>query len=185
MAPLTAFFICSLDLRVADASGDFGWAAPSAAVHAFANERERPIGTHLYGRGMWETMRYWETAPDDGSVAGEYGALWRSTEKVVYSTTLDRVDTARTTLERRFDPEAVRARKASAFAPLTVGGAQLAGQALLAGLVDVLELLLVPVVVGEGPRALPDELHTTLALTEERRLQGGWMHLAYAVGTPV
>lgn len=182
MAPLTAFFICSLDLRVTDAEGDFGWAEPSEEVHAFANALEHPIGTHLYGRRMWETMRFWETMPADGTVMGDYGVLWRETDKVVYSTTLAGIDTARTRLEPSFDAEAVRALKAEATAPLTIGGAELAGQALRAGLVDRLELLLVPVVVGEGPRAIPDGFGARLTLLEQTPLPGGWVHLAYAVG---
>ena len=103
MASLTAFFICSLDLRVTDAAGAFGWAEPPEEVHAFANDRERPIGTYLYGRRMWETMRFWESMPDEDSVPGDFGRVWRAADKVVYSTTLRAADTARTRLERRFD----------------------------------------------------------------------------------
>jgi dihydrofolate reductase len=182
MAPLVAFFICSLDLRTTDATGRFDWAEPPEEVHAFANEVERPVGTHLYGRRMWETMRFWETMPDDGSVMGDYGVLWRESDHVVYSTSLDGIDSPRTRLERTFDPEAVRALKASATAPLSVSGAELAGQALLAGLVDRLELLLVPVVVGGGARALPDGFDARLTLLEQRTFPAGWVHLAYAVG---
>jgi dihydrofolate reductase len=181
MAPLTAFFTCSLDLRVTDAAGGFGWAEPPEDVHAFVNDREREVGTYLYGRRMWETMRFWETMPDEDSVLGDYGRLWRAADKVVYSTTLAEVDTARTRLERRFDPAAVRVMKASADAPLTVGGAELAASAFTAGLVDELLLLLVPVVVGEGPRAIPDGFGAPLELLEERRFPAGWVHLRYAV----
>lgn len=181
MAPLTAFFICSLDQRTTDATGAFDWAEPPEDIHAFANDRERLIGTHLYGRRMWETMRFWETMPADDSVMGDYGRLWRAAETVVYSRTLDRVDGSRTRLERRFDPDAVRALKAAAAAPLTVGGAELAGQALRAGLVDELELLLVPVVIGSGPRALPDGVAAGLELVEQRTFPAGWVHLRYAV----
>jgi dihydrofolate reductase len=181
MARLTAFSTCSLDLRVTDAAGGFDWAEPPEDVHAFVNDRERPIGTYLYGRRMWETMRFWETMPDEDSVMGDYGALWRAADKVVYSRTLGSVDTARTRLERVFDPEAVRALKAAAPADLTVGGADLAGQALRAGVVDEVELLLVPVVVGEGPRALPDGLRAGLELVEQRTFPAGWVHLRYRV----
>jgi dihydrofolate reductase len=181
MAPLTASFICSLDLRVTDAGGDFDWAAPPDDVHAFVNEQERPVGTYLYGRRMWRTMRFWESVPVEDSVMGDYGALWRAADKVVYSRTLESVDTARTRLERRFDPDEVRARKAAASAPLTIGGADLAGQALRAGLVDELALLLVPVVVGSGPRAVPDGLAARLELLEQRTFPAGWVHLRYAV----
>lgn len=182
MALLTAFSTCSLDLRVTDAAGRFGWAEPPEAVHAFINDRERPVGTYLYGRRMWETMRFWETVPDEDSVMGDFGRLWRAAEKVVHSRTLEAVDTARTRIVRTLDPQAVRALKASATAPLTIGGAELAGEAMRAGLVDRLELLLVPVVVGEGPRAIPDGFGARLTLLEQAPLPAGWVHLAYEVG---
>jgi len=181
MAPLTAFFICSLDLRTTDASGRFDWAEPPEDLHAYANDREREIGTHLYGRRMWETMRFWETMPDEDSVMGDFGRIWRAAEKVVFSSTLGSVDTARTRLERRFDPGAVRALKASSEAPLSISGPDLAASAFAAGLVDELELLLVPVVVGEGPRALPDGFASRLELLEQRTFPAGWVSLRYAV----
>jgi dihydrofolate reductase len=181
MAPLTAFFICSLDLRLTDGAGDFGWAEPPEDVHAFANERDRPVGTYLYGRRMWETMRFWETMPEEDSVMGEYGRVWRGADKVVYSRTLDQVDTARTRLLHDFDPEAVQALKAEAAAPLTIGGADLAAHAFAAGLVDELELLLVPVLVGSGPRVLPDGVRGRLDLREQRTFPAGWVHLRYGV----
>jgi dihydrofolate reductase len=181
MAPLTAFFTCSLDLRVTDASGDFDWAEPPDDVHAFVNDRERPVGTHLYGRRMWETMRFWQTMPDEDSVMGDYGRVWRAADKIVHSRTLAAVDTARTRLVRELEPAAVRALKAAASAPLTIGGAELAGQAIRAGLVDELELLLVPVVVGSGPRALPDGVGARLELLEQRTFPAGWVHLRYRV----
>jgi dihydrofolate reductase len=181
MAPLTAFFICSLDLRITDEQGDFGWAEPPEDVHAFANDRDRRVGTHLYGRRMWQTMRFWESMPDEDSVMGDYGRLWRDSDKIVYSRTLDRVDTARTRLLADFDPAAVRVLKAEASAPLTVSGAELAGHALRAGLVDELELLLVPVIVGSGPRVLPDGVGAALELREQRTFPAGWAHLRYGV----
>ncbi|WP_375388488.1 dihydrofolate reductase family protein [uncultured Amnibacterium sp.] len=181
MATLTAFFTCSLDLRITDASGGFDWAEPPDDVHAFVNDRTRPVGTYLYGRRMWETMRFWETMPVEDGVMGDFGALWREADKVVYSRTLDAAGTARTRIERRFDAADVRSLKDAATAPLTVGGAELAGEALIAGVVDELELLVVPVIVGEGPRALPDGLGTVLELLEQRAFPAGWMHLRYAV----
>ncbi|RIX31246.1 dihydrofolate reductase family protein [Amnibacterium setariae] len=181
MAPLTAFFTCSLDLRLTDGDGRFDWAEPPEDVHAFANDLERTVGTHLYGRRMWETMRYWATAPDDGSVEGEYGRLWRRADHVVFSTTLDAVDVPRTRLERRFDADAVRRLKAAATAPLTIGGAGIAAHVFATGLVDELQLLLVPVVVGEGPRVLPDGARLGLELLEQRTFPAGWVHLRYAV----
>lgn len=175
------FLTCSLDLRIADAAGDFGWAEPPDDVHAFVNDRERSVGTYLYGRRMWETMRFWETYPAEDSVMGDYAAVWRGADKVVHSRTLEAVDTARTRLVRDLDPLAVREMKATSDAELTVGGADLAGQALAAGLVDEVLLLLVPLVVGEGPRALPDRVRAALDLREQRAFPGGWLHLRYAV----
>jgi dihydrofolate reductase len=182
MAKLIYAAITSLDGYVEDEEGRFDWSAPDEEVHAFVNDLDRPIGTYLYGRRMWETMRFWESMPDEESVPGDFGRVWRGADKVVYSTTLTHVDTARTRLVRRFDPEAVRALKASASAPLTVGGAELAGHAFRAGLVDRLELLLVPVLVGEGPRALPEGVGAHLTLLEERTFPAGWVHLRYTVG---
>jgi dihydrofolate reductase len=181
MAPLTAFFICSLDLRITDASGRFDWAEPPEELHAYANDREREIGTHLYGRRMWETMRFWETMPDEDSVMGDFGRIWRGADKVVFSSTLSSVDTARTRLERRFDPDSIQEMKAAAAAPLSVSGPDLAASAFAAGLVDELELLLVPVLVGEGPRALPDGSGARLRLLEQRSFPAGWVSLRYAV----
>lgn len=182
MSSLSAFFICSLDLRTADGSGAFDWAEPPEDLHAFANDRTREVGTHIYGRRMWETMRFWQTMPDEDSVMSDYGRVWRAADKVVYSSTLRSVDTARTRLERRFDPAEVLALKAGADRPLTIGGPALAAHAFAAGLVDELELLLVPVVVGEGPRALPEGFSAGLELLEQRAFPAGWVHLRYAVG---
>jgi dihydrofolate reductase len=181
MASLTAFFTCSLDLRLTDAAGDFDWAEPPEDVHAFVNDRERAVGTYLYGRRMWETMRFWQTMADEPSVMGDYGRLWRAADKVVYSTTLAEPGVPRTRLERAFDPEAVRALKAEATAPLTIGGAALAASAFESGLVDELLLLLVPVVIGEGPRVLPDGVRAGLTLLEQTSFPAGWVHLRYGV----
>lgn len=181
MGRLIAITICSLDLRTADGSGDFGWAEPTREVHAFANDLDRPLGTHLYGRRMWETMRFWETMPDEDSVMGDYGRGWRATDKVVYSASLPSVDTARTRLERRFDPEAVRALVGAAPADVSIGGAALTESALRAGLVDEIGMLIVPVVIGSGPRALPDDVRVGLDLLEHRTFDGGWAFLRYRV----
>jgi dihydrofolate reductase len=176
--------IASLDGYVADEAGRFDWAAPDEEVHAFVNELERPIGTYLYGRRMYETMAVWETSEElatGAPVTSEFAELWRAADKVVYSRTLATASTARTRIEREFDPEEVRRLKASAERDLGVGGAELAGQALAAGLVDELHLLLVPVVVGGGTRALPDGLFVQLELLEERRFSGGTVFLRYRV----
>jgi dihydrofolate reductase len=181
VAKLIYSAIASLDGYVADAAGSFDWAAPDAEVHAFVNDLERPIGTYLYGRRMYEVMRYWETAPIAAAAPHirDFAEIWRAAEKVVYSRTLEAVSTVRTRLERDFDPEAVRGLKASARADLGVGGSALAAQALAAGLVDELHLLLSPIVVGAGKRALPDDARLELELLAERRFGGGVVHLHY------
>jgi dihydrofolate reductase len=181
MAELVYAAITSLDGYVNDAQGGFEWAAPDEEVHAFVNDLERPIGTSLYGRRMYEVMQAWETMPTEGEPAAmqDYAALWKDTDKVVYSTTLPDVETSRTRLERTFDPEAVRAMKAAASQPLAVGGPGLAGHALAAGLVDVLHQFVTPIVVGGGTSWLPDGLHLPLTLVDERRFAGGVVHLEY------
>ncbi|MCU1602962.1 MAG: Riboflavin biosynthesis protein ribD [Frankiales bacterium] len=181
MAHLVYAPICSLDGYVEDASGSFGWARPDEEVHRFAGDLERTVGTALYGRRMWQTMRYWETADDADPVSQDFAQVWRDADKVVFSRTLNEVDTARTRLERDFDADLVRALKASADRDLSVGGADLAGQALRAGLVDVLHVIAVPVVVGGGKRALPADLRLDLELTGTRSFANGTVCLSYRV----
>lgn len=183
MARLIYSAIASLDGYVADTDGGFTWAAPDAQVHAFVNDRERPIGTYLYGRAMYEVMSYWATAPTTGegpAVERDFAGIWQAADKVVYSRTLDAPTTPRTRLEREFDAEAVRALVAGADRDVTVGGPHLAGQALAAGLVDEVHLYLTPVIVGGGTRALPDGVRLDLRLLDERRFDGGVVHLHYA-----
>jgi dihydrofolate reductase len=185
MANLIYSAIASLDGFTADGNGDFDWAVPDEEVHAFVNDRERPIGTYLYGRRMYETMVYWETAAmgdDQPAVVREYARIWQAADKVVYSSTLDAVSSARTRLEREFDPDAVRRLKKAAARDVTVGGPGLAAHALAAGLVDECHLFLNPVVVGGGTRALPAGLHLELELLDERRFGNGVVYLRYRVG---
>ncbi len=182
MAKLIYSAIASLDGYVADEEGSFDWAAPDEEVHTFVNDLERPIGTYLYGRRMYEVMRFWETAhtvPDRPAFIRDFTAIWQAADKVVYSSTLETVPTARTRLERAFDPEAVRQIKSSADRDISVGGPTLAARAIRAGLVDECHLLLVPVVVGGGTRALPDHVRLRLELLDERRFEGGMVHLHY------
>ncbi len=184
MAKLIYSALTSLDGFIEDERGDFEWAAPDEEVHAFVNDLERPIGTYLYGRRMYETMAFWETAgtgSDEPAVMRDFAEIWRAAEKVVYSRTLPMPSSARTRIERDFDPAAIRRLKESSDRDLTVGGAELAGRALAAGLVDECHLLLGPVVVGGGKRALPDGLHLGLELLDEHRFRGGVVHLHYAV----
>ena len=157
MAKLIYSAIASLDGYVADEDGNFDWAAPDEEVHAFVNDLERPVGTYLFGRRMYEVMAVWETATlaDQPPVMRDFAEIWRSADKVVYSRTLDAVSTPRTRIERDFDPDAVRQLKAEAGRDLGIGGPELAAHALAAGLVDECHLLLTPIVVGGGKRASP------------------------------
>jgi dihydrofolate reductase len=182
MAKLVYSAITSLDGYVADENGNFDWAAPSEQVHAFVNDLERPVGTYLYGRRMYEVMRYWETAPTSGeqpAVTRDYAEIWQAAEKVVYSTTLEEVSSARTRIERSFDPDAVRQLKASAERDISVGGPDLAAQAIKAGLVDEFHLFLTPVLVGGGNHFLPGGIRVNLELKDERRFENGVVHLHY------
>jgi dihydrofolate reductase len=183
MARLIYAAIASLDGYVEDAQGGFEWAAPDEEVHAFVNALERPIGTYLYGRRMYETMVYWESVGGDGhSPAGkEFAEIWRGAEKVVYSRTLSTASSGRTTIEPEFDPASVQRLKESSVRDLTVGGAELAGRAIAAGLVDEIHLFLHPVVVGGGKRALPEGVQVRLELLDQRRFGSGVVHLRYGL----
>jgi dihydrofolate reductase len=184
MEKLIYLAIGSLDGYVEDVSGRFEWAAPDDEVHAFVNELERPIGTYLYGRRMYETMVLWETVDPNGdspAVAREYAAIWQAAEKIVYSRTLENGSTARTRIEHEFEPGAIERMKQSSGSDVSIGGAELAGQAIAAGLVDELQLLLVPVLVGGGKRALPNDVRAQLELLDERRFQSGAIFLRYRV----
>ena len=184
MSNLIYAAIASFDGYVEDDAGGFDWAAPDEEVHAFANDLERPIGTYLYGRRMYETMVFWETVTadaDEPAVFLDYAEIWQAAEKVVYSRTLETVSSARTRIEREFDPDAVRRLKEPSAADLAIGGADLAGQAIGAGLVDECHLLLCPIVVGGGKRALPDNVRVELELLDERRFRNGVVHVHYRV----
>jgi dihydrofolate reductase len=184
MAKLIYSAIASLDGYVEDEAGHFDWAAPDGEVHAFVNDLERPIGTYLYGRRMYETMVFWEsvdTGADQAAVVRDYAEIWRAAEKIVYSRALPTVSSARTRIERELEPNAVRRLKETAKADITIGGAELAGQALALGLVDECHLLVGPVLVGGGKRALPEDVRAQLELLNERRFGNGVVHLRYRV----
>jgi dihydrofolate reductase len=184
MTKLIYSVISSLDGYFEDAEGKFDWAAPDDEVHAFVNDLERPIGTYLYGRRMYETMVFWETVSteaDEPAVFWDYAGIWRAAEKIVYSRTLQTPSSARTRIEREFDPDAVRQLKLSSTADIAVAGGELAGQAIGAGLVDECHLFLCPIVVGGGKRALPDNVRAQLELLDERRFENGVVHLHYRV----
>jgi dihydrofolate reductase len=184
MAKLIYSTIASLDGYVADEKGNFDWAAPDEEVHSLVNDLERPVGTYLYGRRMYEVMAYWETAhtlADQRPVIQEYADIWRAADKVVYSRTLETVSSARTRIERDFDPEAVRQMKTRAGPDISVGGPELAAQAIKAGLVDEYHLFLLPIMVGGGKRSLPDDVRVELELLNERRFANGVVYLHYAL----
>jgi dihydrofolate reductase len=186
MAKLIYSAITSLDGYVADVAGNFDWAAPDEDVHRVVNELERPVGTYLYGRRMYEVMASWETveaSPDQPPVVRDFAEIWQAADKIVYSTTLETVSSARTRIERDFDPEVVRQLKASASRDLSVGGPDLAAQAIKAGLVDELHVFVTPIVIGGGKRAFSDDVGLKLELLDERRFGRGVVHLHYRART--
>jgi dihydrofolate reductase len=185
MAKLIYSAITSLDGYVADEDGNFDWAAPDEELHSFVNDLERPVGTYLYGRRMYEVMAAWETMPlaDQPSVVRDFAKIWQAADKVVYSTTLETISSARTRIEREFDHEAVRQMKATVGDDIRVGGPDLAGQAIEAGLVDECHLFLTPIVVGGGTRSLPNDVRVKLELLDERRFGNGVVHLHHRMRT--
>jgi dihydrofolate reductase len=185
VAKLIYSAIASLDGYVEDQDGSFEWAAPDAEVHAFINDLERPIGTYLYGRRMYETMLYWETLildREESAVARDFAQIWRAADKIVFSRSLGTSSSARTRIERDLDPAQISQLKRSSGSDITIGGAELAGQAMSAGLVDECHLFVCPMVVGGGKRALPDDVRIQLELLDERRFRSGVVHLRYGVG---
>jgi dihydrofolate reductase len=182
MAKLIYVANVSLDGYIEDAHGAFDWTAPSDEVFTFITDLVRPAGTYLYGRRLYETMAVWETEPAlaaQSELMADFANVWQAADKIVYSTTLDEVPTAKTRLERRFDPDSVREIKASAASDLTVGGSTLAAHAFNAGLVDECQLFIYPVLVGAGKPAFPGDARVQLELLEEHRFANGVMHLRY------
>jgi len=174
--------IASVDGYIADEEGKFEWAAPDEEVHAFINDRARPIGTYLLGRRMYDVLAYWDDPPgldEEPAVVQEFTEIWRAADKIVYSTTLETPRTARTRIERTFEPEAIRQLKAESDRDLAVGGPDLAAEAIRAGLVDDYQLLVAPLIVGAGKRALPHDALINLELVEERRFGSGTVFLHY------
>ena len=184
MAKLIYSAIASLDGYTEDRAGTFDWAAPDDEVLGFLNDLERPIGTYLYGRRMYETMRYWETADVDrveSPASWDWMRLWRAADKVIYSRSLETASIARARIERDFDPDAIREMKGSLDRDITVGGPELAAQAFQARLVDRCQLFLTPVLVGGGKPALPRDVRLALELVTERRFASGVVFLDYRV----
>jgi dihydrofolate reductase len=166
---------------VADEQGNWDWSRPDREVHAFVNDNERPNGTYLLGRRMYEVLSAWETMDEPEPEMRDYAEIWRSSDKVVYSRTLSEVPTARTRVEREFDPAAVRRMKEESKSDISIGGPELAAQALRAGLVDEIRLFLSPVIVGGGNPALPDGMNVGLELLDEHRFTNGVVYLRYGV----
>ena len=169
----------SVDGFTEDTDGRVDWYPPDEEVFSFIRELERPAGTYLYGRRMYESMLYWESADPDEAYVREFAEMWRDADKVVYSRSLESVASARTRLEHDFDPDAVRHLKADAGRRITIGGANLAGQAFAAGLVDELRLLTAPVVLGGGKPWFPKGVSLPLRLLETRRFASGVVYLRY------
>jgi dihydrofolate reductase len=180
-AKLIYLAIASLDGYIEDENGKFDWAEPDEEVHTFVNNLARPVGTYLLGRRLYETMVAWETFPLAGQppFVRDFAEIWRAAEKIVYSKTLEAVASARTRIERDFESDAVRQLKAAAARDLAVGGAELAARAFAASLVDEVQLVLAPIVVGAGKRALPDGVRLELELLDELRFGNGMVHLRY------
>jgi dihydrofolate reductase len=181
MAKLIYSAITSLDGYVADADGNFDWGEPDEEVHTFINDLERPVGTYLYGRRLYEVMVDWETMhlDDQPPSMRDFAEIWRAADKVVYSRTLQTVSSERTRIEREFDAAGIRRLKENSRSDITIGGAELAGQAIAEGLVDECHLFLAPVLVGGGKRALPAGVHAELELLDERRFRSGVVYLHY------
>jgi len=187
MGKLIYSMITSVDGYVSDPDGEFGWGAPDAESHDFVSELSRSIGTYLYGRRMYETMVYWETAhevPDQPSFILDYARIWQAADKIVYSTTLGEVASERTRVERTFDPDAVRRLKVESDLDLTVDGPHLAAQAIRAGLVDEYQLIVGPAIVGGGNPFFPDDVRVDLELLDEHRFGNGVVYLRYCVKGP-
>jgi dihydrofolate reductase len=184
VAKLICSAITSLDGYIADEHGEFDWGAPDSDVHAFINDLERPIGTYLYGRRLYEVMVFWDAAPaqpNPSPVVLDYAKLWQAADKIVYSTTLPTASSARTRIERTFDPHAVQAMKDAADRDLSIGGPALAAHAFRAGLVDEVRLFVCPLTVGGGNPFLPERLRLNLHLLAERRFGNGVVYLQYRV----
>ena len=181
MARLIYTAITSLDGYIADATGNFDWSTPDDEVHAFVNDLERPIGTYLYGRRLYEVMASWQTvtAEESPGVMADYAQLWRAADKIVYSNSLTEVSTPKTRLEHGFDPASIRTLKESTDRDLSIGGPRLASFAIEAGLVDAFGVFVNPVIVGGGTKYLPEHVRVDLELVDEHRFGNGVVYLSY------
>jgi len=184
MANLLYVSNVSLNGFIEDEHGDFNWTEPADDVFVFITDLMRPLGTHLYGRRLYETMAVWETEPAfaaESERMADFAQAWQAANKVVYSTTLDGVLTKRSRIERILDPASVRSLKAAASSDLMIGGANLAASAFAAGLVDECHLFIYPVIVGRGKPSLPEDLRMNLKLLDERRFDNGVVYVRYRI----
>lgn len=185
MARLIYSALLSLDGYVADKKGNFDWGEPDEEVHSFINDLQRPIGTYLYGRRLFEVMLAWESPEmltDQPAYIRDFAEIWQAADKIVYSTSLETVSSSKTRIERDFDPGAIRDMKAAATRDITIGGPELAAHAFTAGLIDECHLFLAPIVVGGGKRYLPDGVRMELELVDEHRFGNGMVFLRYRAG---
>jgi dihydrofolate reductase len=174
----------SLDGFIEDEHGRFDWTEPDDEQFAFITDLIRPVGTYLYGRRLYETMAVWETEPAlaaQSELRADFARVWQAADKIVYSTTLDAVSTAKTRLEPHFDPNVIREMKGTASRDLMVGGANLAAHAFNAKLIEECHLFIGPAVVGRGKPSLPSELHAKLELLDERRFDNGVVYVRYRI----
>ena len=186
MSKLIYFIPMSLDGFIAGETDSMDWSAPDEAVMALINDIHRPIGTYLYGRKNYEVMTGWQTPevfPSQTPATLDFARIWQAADKIVYSKSLETVSTPKTRLEREFEPQTVRDLKAQVTQDISVAGPNLAAQAIRAGLVDEVQLLVVPTLLGGGKRVLPSRVNAKLELLDERRVGDGWVYLRYA--TPV
>jgi dihydrofolate reductase len=174
----------SLDGFIEDEHGDFEWTEPDDEQFAFVTDLIRPVGTYLYGRRLYETMAVWETDPAlaaPSELKADFAHVWQAADKIVYSTTLDAVSTAKSRLVGRFDPDFIRTMKDTASRDLMVGGANLAAHAFSARLIDECHLFICPVIVGRGKPSLPSELRAKLELLDERRFDNGVVYVRHRI----
>jgi dihydrofolate reductase len=184
-AKLIYSMITSLDGYTEDERGKFGWGAPDdEEVHAYINKLASTLGTYLYGRKMYDTMVFWETAEKDPTlpkVAMDWAQQWKAAEKIVFSRTLTEPRSARTRIEHDFNPVLVQQLKANAHLDMSVDGPELATHAIKAGLVDEFQMIVCPVIVGGGKRFFPNDVKVDLTLIEEKTFTSGVMVVRYAV----
>jgi dihydrofolate reductase len=181
--PLIYVITSSLDGYIAGPDGRFDWATPDAEVHTFFNDLARPVRTEIYGRKMYEVMSWWEDVDLDElpDAEREWAVEWRNRDKIVYSTTLESVSTARTELRREFDVAEIRAMKDASDSPISISGGDLASVAAREGLLDEVHVVLATAVVGGGTRWLDEGVRLDLQLFDEKRFTNGFVYLAYRV----